>query len=183
MWRLRHLTWHKLLIDPAVWHVISVLDFWLASFTFLQRQCPHLKEELHKALNLRDTAKIRQLFYNRDFGITEKKSHCCNLIADSYILWVLNPMGNQSFNLSFFAHKNNSGIAKNNNYWYCYPSRMESKSMAGYLSKIHQVSITVCSYPFIPLVREEHCEGKVHCSRTTHYDKAWAKPRAQLFEG
>ena len=33
------------------------------------------------------------------------------------------------------------------------------------------------------LVGEEHCEGKVHCSRTTHNDKAWAKPRAQLFEG
>ena len=49
---------------------------------------------------------------------------------------------------------------------------MESKSMAGYLSKIHQVSITVCSYPFIPLVGEGHCEGKVHGSRATHNDKA-----------
>ena len=37
-WRLRHLTWHQILTDPAIADVISVLNLWLVSCTFLWKQ-------------------------------------------------------------------------------------------------------------------------------------------------
>ena len=42
---------------------------------------------------------------------------------------------------------------------------------------IHQVSLTVCWYPFILLDGERHCESKASCPRTQHNDPARARTR------
>ena len=46
--------------------------------------------------------------------------------------------------------------------------------IADNLPAFHQVSLTVCWYPFVLLGGERHCgESKVSCPRTQHNDLAW----------
>lgn len=52
------------------------------------------------------------------------------------------------------------------------PPGRNASPLQGHLPVIHQASLTIFCYPFILLGTERHCERKMFCPRTQHFDCA-----------
>ena len=52
------------------------------------------------------------------------------------------------------------------------PPGRNASPLQGHLPVIHQASLTTFCYPFILLGTERHCERKMFCPRTQHFDCA-----------